>query len=372
MNRARRGGRYAQAYPPFFLAALIFAALSVPLWALAWTGHLPAPVDPLARHAHEMLLGYALAVVGGFLFNKISRTTLALALGLWLVARIAAELPAHWTTAALSLGFPVCVFLFAGLPFMRAARTAHNRVFAPVLGAFTLAELLFQLGALGLLPDGQRRGIMLALDLIVLLLFVMGGRLIPAATAGVVRDKGGFLPQRVQPWLEWGGIGSLALALVLDVGQVAPAAAGTLSAAAGIAALVRLARWRTHWTLDVPAVGSLHLGYLWLALGLALKGAAQALGVLALADAIHALTIGALGTLTVAMMLRTVLQRRGLAVRFGPAATAAVLLPSAAATARLAGSMHLASLLWAAAMLLATLSIIASLRKIKDGAAQAD
>lgn len=371
MSRARRSGRFAEAYVPFFLAAVAFAAVSVPLWALMWSGRLPLPpVSPLAFHAHEMLLGYGLAVVGGFLFNKISRRQLAFALAAWLAGRLAIAfgLPTSWAGAAVSLAFPLCVLAFAALPFARAARTGHNLVFAPVLGAFTVAELLFQLGTLGVVPDGERRGVMLALDLLSLLMLVMGGRIIPAATAGVVRDKGGFLAQRVQPLLEWGGIGGLTLALVLDTALWLPAAAGAGSLLAGGAALVRLARWKTRWTLDVPAMWSLHLGYAWLGIGLILKGLAQLFGVLPIADAVHGITVGALGTLTLAMMMRTTLQRRGLVVEFGAAATSAVLLTSTAALLRLlapvagpATMTTVAAGFWAAAMLAAATAMAGAL-----------
>lgn len=153
--------------------------MTIPLWVLAYSGITAAcaDCDPFARHAHELLFGYALAVVGGFLFTKVGKGALAVAFICWLAARVAvfADLEPTPVTAALALAFPVCVFLFAGLPFLKAARTAHNAVFAPVLGAFMFAELVFQLGSLGWLTEGERRGVYLALDLVTLLLFVMGG-----------------------------------------------------------------------------------------------------------------------------------------------------------------------------------------------------
>lgn len=348
--------------------------MAVPLWALSWAGLLPSAAgEPLAYHAHEMVMGYGLGVVGGFLFTKVDRRALILSFTVWLAARLLGlmAVPPSLATAALALAFPLCVFAFAGWPFLRAARTAHNMVFGPLLGAFTLAELLYQLGALGMVEDGQRRGIMLAVGLLALLMLVMGGRVIPASTAGVVRDKGGFLPQRVQPWLEWTGIGGLLIATIADVAMTLPLVAGIGSAVAGVSALIRLARWKTHWTLDVPAMWSLHLGYVWLSFGLLAKGAAQALGWLPAADALHGITVGALGTLSLAMMMRTVLQRRGLAVRFSPTATAAIVAVSVAAALRLAlpftdapGEITvLAGMVWSTAMLLAFAAMAAAVRQ---------
>lgn len=365
MSRVGRSGRHPQAFVPFFLAAAGFAAGSVSWWALAWTGMLPAsPGDAAAHHAHEMLLGYALAVVAGFLFTKVSRPALAFSLALWLAGRLPLE--PGWAAAAVALAFPAAVATFAALPFLRAARNAHNLVFAPALAAFIAAELLYQLGRLDLVAGGERRGAMLALDLVTLLLVMMGGRVIPAATAGIVREKGGFLAQRVQPWLEWTGIAGVAAAALSDTLQILPGLGGAGCAAAGAAVLARLARWRTAWTLDAPAIWSLHLGYAWLGLGLLGRGTALTLGWPPPADAAHAVTVGALGTLTVAMMMRTVLQRRGLPVRFCHVATAAVALVSLAAASRLSAPLSplltlVAAAVWTAAMTAVGIAILKAL-----------
>jgi len=158
---------------------------------------------------------------------------------------------------------------------------------------------------------------------------------IPAATAGAVREKGGYLRIRVQPRIQWLGIGALTGILVLDLLRMLPAAAGLLSAAAGLAALVRLSRWEPWRILDRPDMWSLHLGYAWLGGGLLLMGAARGLDLLPVSDAVHALTIGALGTLSLAMMARTAMQRGGLPTTFPPTVTAAVALMSAASALRL-------------------------------------
>ncbi|MBW7849725.1 MAG: NnrS family protein [Rhodospirillales bacterium] len=363
MNRARRSGRYPLAYIPFFAAALIFGAVTIPLWVLAYGGITAAcaDCDPFARHAHELLFGYALAVVGGFLFTKVGKGALAVAFICWLAARAAvfADLEPTPMTAALALAFPVCVFLFAGLPFLKAARTAHNAVFAPVLGAFMFAELVFQLGSLGWLTEGERRGVYLALDLVTLLLFVMGGRVIPAATAGAVRELGGYLRIRVQPRVEWTGIGALAAVLLCDLLSLAPDLAGLLSMLAGAAALVRLSRWEPWRIVSRPDMWTLHLGYAWLGVGLILTGLARADLALPPGDAVHAITVGALGTLSLAMMARTAMQRGGLPTRFPAAITTAIALMSLSSALRLLAGygdrptlVGTAGIVWSAALLL--------------------
>lgn len=374
MNRARRSGRYPLAYIPFFTAAVLFGAAAVPLWVLAYAGTIPARADcdPFARHAHELLFGYALAVVGGYLFTKVGKAALAFAFLCWVAARavVFADLPPAPWTAALALAFPICVFVFAGLPFLRAARTAHNAVFAPLLGAFMAAELVFQLGSLGWLVEGERRGVYFALDLVTLLLFVMGGRVIPAATAGAVREQGGYLRIRVQPRIEWLGIGALAAVLLCDLLAVLPSAAGLLSVVAGLAALVRLSRWEPWRILARPDMWSLHLGYAWLGAGLVVTGLSRADLVLPIGDAVHAITVGALGTLSLAMMARTASQRGGLSTAFSPAVTVAVVLVSLSSGLRLFAGIGgdrqvmtgAAGVAWSAALLVFLAGIVPAFR----------
>lgn len=362
-RRVQRSGRHPRAFLPFFAGAAVFAIIEVPLWAARYLGLAPgcAFCDPFARHGHEMLFGYALAVIGGFLFTRISRPALAVAFAAWLAGRMVmiADPPASWAIAAVALAYPACVLVLAGLPFLRATRTAHNAVFAPILGAFTLAELLYQLGALGRLPGGERAGVMLAFGLVALLMLVMGGRVIPAATAGAIRGKGGFLAQRVQLPLEWLGIGGVAVGTLLEAAGAAPLVAGLAFALAGAAALARLARWRGWQVIDRAELWTLHVGYAWLGGGLLLAGAARLGAPPAFADALHAVTVGALGTLTLSMMARTALQRSGRPTALPRPAVAAVVVVGLAAGARLLAAldprplwMAIAAALWAAAFLI--------------------
>lgn len=329
-------------------AAALYAASAVPLWLAQLGGLLPLGWSP-AVHAHEMTLGYALAVVGGFLMTRLSRPMVAVAVLSWLAGRLAllAGLPAA-LALPLCFAYPVLLFVVAGLPFLRTSRSGHNAVFGPLIGAFLVAEALFWAGELGLLSNsGQPVGLLL----IATLLLTMGGRVIPAATAGALRRQGITLAHRVQPRLEAMGIAGAALCLLSAATGLLPQPLGAAGAAmAGASALLRLARWKSLRLLRQPEIASLHLGYLCLGAGWLLT-AGGALSDLPPAAGWHLLGVGALGILASAMMIRTTLQREAEPERFPPAATIAVALMATAAALRLAaGCWPSMTLLTAAAV----------------------
>lgn len=321
-------GAHRLMYP----AAAIHAALAVPLWLAAVGGLLPVGWSP-ALHAHEMTLGYALAVVGGFLMTRLSPQMVAVAFLCWLAGRLAllGGLPAA-VAIPVGLAYPLLLFVVAGLPFLRTGRSGHNAVFGPLIGAFLLAEALFWAAELGFVPSG---GMPFGLLLIATLLLTMGGRVIPAATAGALRRRGITLTQRVQPRLEAMGVAGAVLCLLSAATGLLPPLGAAGAAMAGASALLRLARWKPLLLLRQPEIASLHLGYLCLGIGWLLTAFAV-LSDLPPAAGWHMLGVGALGILASAMMIRTTLQREAEPERFPAAATIAVALMAAAAVLRLA------------------------------------
>ncbi|HYD64909.1 NnrS family protein [Azospirillum sp.] len=348
----------------FFPLALAFAVLGVPYWTAGYLGWLPVAWTP-AVHAHEMVMGFALAVVGGFLLTKPTRPVLALAAGAWLLGRAAmlAGLPPTWAVPA-TLAYPVVLFVHGGLPFLRAAKSGHNAVFGPLIGAFAAAEALVWAGG-----DGGRAGALLALHLVGLLLFTMGGRIIPSATAGAVRQQGGVLVARVQPRLEWLGVGGAITAMLSVATGWLPEAGAAGGMLTGVCALARLARWRTDATLGRPDLWSLHLGYAWLGLGWIAAGV-ERVAPLPGGAGWHLLGAAALGTIAASMMVRVSLQREAWAADFPPAATLAVVLIGAAAVLRVAAGwaapawlMPAAAVAWTVAHLLILGAVARILRR---------
>lgn len=331
MSRARSLGA-------FFLAATLFAAGAVLLWTAGYIGWLPSGPGVL-WHAHEMVFGYGLAVVAGYLLTRAPTWAIGVCLGAWLAAR-AIQIPGSppMLAAAVSLAFPACLGVFAGIPLLRATKSWRNAIFGVPLLGFAVAELLYQLGLLGVLPEGEARGLILGIDLLALLLFTMGGRVIAAASSGALQRRGVHLHGVAHPRLERIGVAALLTMAALDTGQTLPPLAAAAAATAGVTVILRLVRWRFWQVGGALDVACLHLGYAWLAIGLVLKAAAQGFAALPLADALHGLTVGALGTLTAVMMVRVTLQRLRRPITFSPAMTGAIALISLAAILRLVGA----------------------------------
>jgi len=302
-----------------------------------------------------MLFGYALAVVTGFLVNRLPRRQLVLLALLWLLARIAFLIAPSGLPAVLSnTAFAVAVALIVAPRFMKAAKKWRNRLIAPLVLAICSA-----LTALGWTMAG-RGGYMTpaiigtAVLLFALLMLFFGGRLIAPAAAGAIEASGGRLDARVQPRLE----GALILAMLATVvirplagtGNLADALVGMALIASGLLALIRLLRWRL-WQcvgrMDLLCLGS---GYAWLGIGLLLIGWRLLLGLgPPIAVATHAITVGALGTLTCNIMARTrLLQHRIAPVERAGRLVTITALMSTAAGLRMVGSDQTMLLLVAA------------------------
>lgn len=349
-----RDAREVATHRVFFPLAMLLAAVEIPIWV----GLYRTRPDLGPWHAHEMLFGYALAVVAGFLLTPLDRRLLAGLVAMWLLARLALAIGWPVLGGIAALGFTWGVTGLAAARFLRGARKGRNRIFVVLLLGMGAAEALFLAGGTGLLDGGAWRGILLMLDLVSLIMLQMGGRVIPAATAGALHRRNLVLRDRVQPWVET-AIGAAMLVVVL--GDQLPALAGLGGEAGLLAAILaglRLLRWR-GWLIwrSVP-LAALHLGYVWLVVGLGLKAAAAFLPGLPLMAGIHALGIGALGCLTVTMMLRTDATRQ----RSGPMPSRriawAVMLLSLAGALRIAaafdGNQHgfwAAAGFWTAAIL---------------------
>ena len=214
--------------------------------------------------------------------------------------------PAGRRIAAHRWFFPAALALaLAAIPLWTAAYAGWS-AWPPLASSWHGHEMLF--GCAQTVVAGFL-GLMLAVDLVTLLLVLMGGRIIPAATAGALHRRGQQLRSRVQAGLERATLASLMIVIVSDLLSLwGVAAAGAL--VAGVLTTLRLARWRTVAIRDQPALWTLHLGYAWLALGLLAKGIGSLIDRELLIDLQHALTIGGLGTLSQVMILRTSAARR--------------------------------------------------------------
>lgn len=296
-------------FRPFYLLASAFAALSIGLWALQFAGWLgEAYLQGPLWHAHEMLFGFALAVIVGFLLTAASNWSnrptvtgvpLAALAALWVAARVLVLTPFGWAAAIANTAFPLAAALALAVP-MIAAGNRRNYFFVALLLLLAGAVLTVHLAQLGVLEVPGWVGIQLALDLVLFLMVVIGGRVIPMFTnngipgAGAVRHAA----------LERLALGSVLALLLADALQLQGWLPTALAALCGAAHMVRWLLWRPWKTLRTPLVWVLHAAYAWIPLHLALRVAAQE-GWVAHSAATHALAVGAIGGLVIGMMTRT-------------------------------------------------------------------
>jgi uncharacterized protein involved in response to NO len=219
--------------------------------------------------------------------------------------------------------------------------------FLPLLAALELANLLVHLDALGLVQGFGSLALVVALDVFALMIGLVGGRIVPAFTAGALKAKG--LPVVVRPFglLDRLAIASLVAALLTDVLGVAPLA-GAVALLAALLNGLRTRGWATGSALREPILWILHLGFAWLVIGLGWKGLVELLAFAPPSAALHGIAVGAVGTMTLAVMSRAALGHTGRPLRVAPPVVASYVLVSVAALARLVGSLLPAEFqLWA-------------------------
>jgi len=326
---AQRLALWDLGFRPFYLLAALLAALSVPLWALQFSGLLTQPVlRGSAWHAHEMVFGYALAVVIGFLFTAgrnwsgqptpTGKPLMALA-ALWLLARLLVLSPWLWASLLLNLAVPWAA-AWGLWRALHAAGNKRNYFFVGLLVAMGLASAAVHLGQAGALPWSRLPGLNIGLDLLLFMIAVMAGRVVPMFSNNGVP---GMRATR-QPQVEKAALGSVLLLLALDLLAVEGAVLAAALLAAALAQGLRLALWQPWKSWRNPLVWVLHLAYAWLPVHLLLRAGAT-LGWIAPGPATHALTLGVIGLITLGMITRTALGHTGRPLKAGPVEISAYL-----------------------------------------------
>lgn len=326
------------AFRPFYLGAALLAALIVPLWVAMFLGAItwaPTP-PPLLWHAHEMLFGFAVAVIVGFLMTAGKTWTglatprgpaLGLLILLWLSARVTSLVAPYAVFAVLDLALlPIVGLIF--LRLLVRSRNWRNVPLALILLLLSLVNLTFHLSANGMINLAPMRSLYAGLGFIVMIECVMAGRVVPFFTATALSIK-------IEPvvWLERSVLATTAIGLVLWVADWYSGLAAAALALASVLNLSRQLRWHTLATLSRPIVWILHFSYLWLSLGLALLAMAQ-LGWVAASLGVHALAVGATGGLIIGMMTRTSRGHTGRVLKVDTLETVAYLLVMLAAVLR--------------------------------------
>jgi uncharacterized protein involved in response to NO len=375
---------FSYGFRPFFLFGCLFAALSMAAW-LAWIGIHAANGEilrptiataPHEWHAHEMLFGYTMAMIAGFFLTAVpnwtgakpvSGPTLMVLVTAWVAGRLVVWFSAHLPAAlvaAVDLAFiPLLLVLVTKSLMKRWA--PRNFVFVPILSILFAANFVIHAEWAGLLDDGGRAALGAAVNAVVLLIVIVGGRVVPAFTTNALRNAGHkTLPVSRAPL----DVASIVLVAALIPIEAFDAGSGLALGVAGTATLanaIRFLSWRGWATRGQPIVWVLHLAYAWVVVGLALKTAAFA-DLLSPTSALHALTVGAIGTMTLAVMSRASLGHTGRVLVAPGAVVLAYVLVNLSALVRVAvpilapayynHGMIASGLLWLATYVLVSIS----------------
>lgn len=334
------------AFRPLFLAAGIWSVIALAVWMAVLSAGLalPSRFDPLSWHIHEMIYGCIMAAVGGFLLTAaanwagrppVTGGVVAILCVLWLAGRAACLTSAWfppWIGVALDLAFPAALTLVMLRQLTAGGNRRNYPLLAPLL-LLSVADLLMHLTALGIaVPIGL--GWRLAMFGIVVLVSVIAGRIVPTFTRNWLAARGDSRRPAGPDQLDRVALGVLHAALLCWVFVTDSALVGAALVAAGALHLWRLARWQGQAAVREPLLLILHLGYLWLGAGTALLGLSTLWDRVPVAAGIHALTSGAFGTMTLAVMTRATLGHTGHALHADGATVATYALVTLAGLLR--------------------------------------
>ena len=312
------------AFRPFFLLGSVYAIVAIALWVYMFQKgqfsalHVPA----LWWHVHEMLFGFAMAIVAGFLLTAVQNWTgipgtkhwrLLLLVVLWLLPRIL-----FWTSTPIVIVACIEALFYLLVAFELGKRVAQakkwqNLFFVPLLLVALLADLASYAALTGWAPFSASAVWQAMLWWFALLISVMGGRVIPFFTAKR------FNVEKSQPlfWLEWIANGSLVALFVISFSASLMALVGNiLMFIAGVAQLIRMARWKPFYSVKEPLVWALHLSYFCLPASLLLRGIWH--NAFAQHNLLHLFAIGALSGVILAMIARVTMGHTGRDIYKGP------------------------------------------------------
>jgi len=317
----------------------------VALWALVYGGVIPPGVlRGAVWHAHEMIFGFTLAVVAGFLFTAVRNWTerptptggaLAAIVALWVAGRILVLTPYALAAAIVNAAFPLAVAVGIALP-LRASRNRRNYFFVALLAGACVAEILVHLAQAGRVELSPRLGLQAGLDIVLFMVAVIAGRVVPMFTNNGVPGAGATR----HAWVERAALAGVLALLGADLAQLDGVAIAVLALAVAAAHGARLALWRPWRTFSNPLVWVLHAAYAWVPVYLVLRALA-AFDLVAAPFATHALTIGAIGGMVIGMMTRTARGHSGRPLRADRFEVAAYAMVQAAAIVRVFGGLAL-------------------------------
>ena len=309
---------WGRGFRPFFFCGALFSVLSIGLWGAFYAGAGIAPpsflVDPVSWHAHEMIYGFGIAIVAGFLLTAVANWTggaparqihLAGLCALWLTGRVVMGidlgLPA-WCVIALEVLFIPALALSLAIPLLRSWNK-RNFIFLSLLSALFGCDLWF-------LVSGDIAALYVALTMILMMVSLIGGRVIPAFTVAALRRRGIRAFQTDQMKTDMLALASLAVVALCLVFARETMILGVVAALSCAVHGIRMRHYHTIQALQDPLLWILHAGYGWLVLGLGLLSL-SGFGFFETRAVIHALTAGCIGSMILGMICRVTLGHTG-------------------------------------------------------------
>lgn len=372
---------FSYGFRPFFLVGSMYAVIAI----LPWVGRFMSPggrgipglpIPTTAWHAHEMLFGFAAAIIAGFFLTAVPSWTnrqpvSGLPLGalvlVWVLGRVVNWMPEHtqpFTTAIIDIAFiPFLVALV--IRALIAGWSKRNLIFLPIFAGLFAANVMIHLDRLGIVDGLAAQGHRLALDLIIALIIILGGRVIPSFTTNYLRNHGETsLPAQSDRMTQ---LAVLSAAVMVIVNQVAPdtTVSGVVYILMALINAGRFIGWRGHRIIRVPILWILFAGYGFVIAGLVASAGAILGDALPRAAADHLLTIGGIGCMTLGIMTRASLGHTGRTPKASLSMIIAFLSVSAASLVRALGPaiapdqysvfMVMAGILWVVAFTIFTL-----------------
>jgi uncharacterized protein involved in response to NO len=340
---------FSLGFRPFYLLAAIFAVAAVLHWLLSFTGAYNAGgyLQGIFWHSHEMVFGFSIAVMTGFLLTAVRNwtglpTPTGLALGalvaLWLAGRVLITTGPPTLAALVDVAFVPTLIIAIAVPIIKSRNQRNYKILA-LLALIALTHVIYHLASVGPLPAWLAyTTIITAIDLIIIVFAIVAGRVIPAFTRNAIP---GSDPRTVK-WLEVISFGSLVLIILTRVGSdwvsIPAMIPTTIIVVAAVSQAFRLALWQPWLTLGNPLLWMMPVAYSWLPITLFLRVLA-AHSVIGQGAWIHALTTGAISGLMLAMMMRSSLGHTGRPLVASGLDMTAFLLLQLAAIVRVAASL---------------------------------
>ena len=301
-------------FRPFFLLASIFAIVAMIIWTASYSFSVEfyfSGLSPNMWHAHEMIFGYAMAVVAGFLLTAIKNWTgeevlrgkpLALLLILWLVARL---LPLSGLMvpieilAAVDVAFLFFLSIVCLLPVLKVKQYKQAGIISKLL-LLMVCNVFFYLGVMGFLAEGIQWGLYSAIYMIIALVLVMLRRVMPMF---IKNGIDGEVELKNRAWVDHSSLVFLLCLWLVDVFTNFSQVAAILAVVLAVLHAIRLAGWYTHKVWSKPLVWILVVAYSFIIMGFALTAAKVYFSISPFLS-IHAFTVGGIGLITIGMMSR--------------------------------------------------------------------